>query len=235
MNKTQLLHNLDRWQASSHPDLAMSKPRELFERKFARRYCRLQDDLWRRMTRLHGTLYSLEELKDFPFDYLHAPGEMEFWRLVVENFLDFVVVTLYGLLIDTGPDVHTLPAFRDDIVRAEWRCQEKYKLLKLTLRQRRFDQVCKSITKRVDGLRNAWIAHRLIDKQSGSPKEALASVSFAELKRLFQAAHSLFGAISFGSTYATLGGDLMPTTRGGQPTPTCLQTVLMLFSATVLS
>ena len=66
----------------------------------------------------------------------------------------------------------------------------------------------------------------MVDKRSGNPKEALVGVSLEELRLLFDAAHSLFGGLSFGANYITLVGDLMPATIGGQPTPTCLDQVL---------
>lgn len=75
-------------------------------------------------------------------------------------------------------------------------------------------------------IRTNLIAHHLIDKESGSAKESLAGVSIIELRRLFDATHSLFGALSFGSAYVTLAGDLEPGTVGGQPTRTCLNEVL---------
>ena len=54
----------------------------------------------------------------------------------------------------------------------------------------------------------------------------MSGVSLDELWRMFRAAHSLFGSLSFGSAYVTLIGDLMPSTVGGQPTRTCLDEVL---------
>ena len=75
-------------------------------------------------------------------------------------------------------------------------------------------------------IRDGRIAHRLIEVQSGGPKEALARVSLEELRGMFDAAQDLFGALSFGSAYLTLAGDLTPGTVGGQPTRTCLDEVL---------
>lgn len=226
MNTSDYLKDLNKWQAYSHPALADCKPEELFKTSFCERYCRLHNNLWWRIIRVHGTLYTLGQLNSFPFDRLYAPYEMEFWRLVIRNFLDIACLMLHGLVNDTGEDVHGILWFKNDIIKARWLCSEKFGLFKNTLRERKFDKVVESIAKRVEKIRHSHIAHPLIDKQSGSPKEALAGVSLEELRQLFDAVHSLFGALSFGSAYCTLAGDLMPSTVGGQPTRTCLDKVL---------
>lgn len=225
-NKANLLRELEKWQASSHPDLADCQPEELFGAGFGGIYQQLHKDLWWRLSRLHGTICTLEQLREFPFGYLYAPDRMEFWRLVIENFVDAAIAMLHGLVNDTGKDVHSLVAFRDQIVQGPWLSQEKKDLFMETLRERKFDGFAKGIARRVDVIRDNWVAHRLVDKGSGSPKEALATVGLEELRHLFDAAHSLFAAFSFGSTYITLAGDLMPGTVGGQVTRSCLDDVL---------
>jgi hypothetical protein len=234
MNTEDYLENLNKWQAISHPDLAESKPEQLLEAGFVERYNRLHHDLWWRIIRVHGTLYTLKQLKEFPFDYVYPPGHMEFWRLVVENFIDTACLMLDGLVNDKGKDVHTLRTFRNEII-TNWKTQAKaepvddpvakLELLKSTLRERKFDEEVDSIAERVHKIRDN-IAHRLIERQNGSPKEALIGVSLEELWKLFYAAHSLFSALSFGGGYVTLAGDLMPGTVGGKPTRTCLDGVL---------
>ena len=226
VNRLDYLRDLSRWQASSDPDLATRKPEELFKPDFAERYHRFHKNLWWRITRVHGTLYTLDRLKQFPFEYLYGPDRMEFWRLVVENFLDTACLILHGLVTDTGEDVLSLRSFHNEIAKAPWLCREKRDLLIQTLRERKFDKAVESIEERVDKIRDTRIAHRLVDRQSGSTKEVLAGVSLEELWRLFDAAHRLFGALSFGAGYLTLAGDLTPGTVGGQPRRTCLDGVL---------
>jgi hypothetical protein len=226
MNTNDYLKNLKKWQASSHPDLAKSKPENLFEADFVEQYHHLHEDLWWRITRVQGTLCTLDKLKQFPFDEIYMPNGMEFWRLVEGNFIDVAIVMLHGLVSDKGEDVHTIHSFRSKIINGPWLCQENLGLLKQTLRDCEFDKVVKSIKGRVGEIRTNHIAHRLIDKQTGNPKEAVAGISLDELMRLFDAVHSLFGALSFGSAYCTLAGDLMPSTVGGKPTRTCLDEVL---------
>lgn len=226
MNANEYLKNLGQWQASSHPELAERKPEELFEAPFAERYKRLHENLWFRISRVHGTLCTIEQLEQFPFDYLYGPMDMEFWRLITDNFIDIVILMLDGLVNDKGNDVHTILWFHDDIMRGPWLCKEKRELLQQTLKERKFDDSIEIIAKRVKEIRDNFIAHQLIDRQSGSPKEAIAGVSLKELRQLFDAVHSLFGALSFGSAYCTLSGDMIPGTIGGKPTRTCLDKVL---------
>lgn len=220
------LTNLGKCQAQSHRELANIKPEELFEVGFVERYKSLHKDLWWRLIRVHGTLFTLEQLNQFPFDLLYAPSEMEFWRLVIENFVDIGILHLHGLAIDQKGDVHTLLSFKREIVKAPWLDSDKLELFMRILRERKFHKAVKSIADRVNVIRDSRIAHRLVDRQTGFPKEGLAGVKLEELWALFDGAHSLFGALSFGSAYVTLAGDMMPSTVGGEPRRTCLDGVL---------
>ncbi len=217
--------NLQKWQAASHPDLAERKPDELFQSEFSDRYTGLHNDLWQRILRLHGTIHTLETLADFPFHYLYGPNDMEFWRLVRGNFGAMVVVLLHGLVNDQGRDAHTILTFRNTIREGPWLDEKMRDLFIDTLRDRRFNSRAKSVGKRIKRIRDYHIAHRLIDSETGHLKEP-ASVSLQDLRQLFDATHSLFGALSFGSAYVTLAGDLIPGTIGGKPTRTCLDEVL---------
>jgi hypothetical protein len=226
MNRIDYLQNLGKWQASSRPALADANPAALFEPGFVEKYQRLHDDLWSRMIRVHGTLCTLDTLKEFPFNNLYAPEGMEFWRLVMENFVDIACLMLHGLVSDTGSNVHSIKCFRDEIMKAPWLSPEKLELLRKTLKQCKFDAHVQSIAHHVKDIRCNFIAHRLIDRRSGGPFQAIADLSLEEIWRLFDATHSLFGALSFGSAYVTLAGDLIPSTFRGQPTRTCLEEVL---------
>jgi len=220
------LRNPKQWQARSHPDLVNRKPEELFDKDFAAQYKRLHRDIWMRICNVHGTLCTLSQLEKFPFEHLYVPGHMEFWRLVVENFFNSAGLTLHGLVNDKGKDVHSILSFRDVTLQGPWLQPEHRHWLEETLKERDFDKHIKSILGRVRIIRNKHVAHRLFDRQNGSPKEVFARVSLNELWKLFDATHLLFGALSFGSAYVTLLGDLIPGTVGGQPTRTCLDDVL---------
>ena len=226
MNEPDYLERLDKLWACSHPKLANAKPKELFSPDYVGRYRRLHEDLWWRIVRVHGTLHTLDQLKAFPFEHLYAPNEMEFWRLVVRNFLDMACILLHGLLSDESANAQTIPRFKNEVIRAPWLDDTKRQLLQRTLGERKFDKVADSIADRVRAIRHRRIAHRLRDKEGDAAKEQLAAVSLDELHRLFNAAHGLFGALCFGSAYATLAGDLMPCTVGGKPARTCLDEIL---------
>jgi hypothetical protein len=225
-NTTDYLTDLDKWQAYNHHELANTKPEELFQEPFVERYKNLHSNLWWRVIRVHGTLFTIGQLIEFPFDCIYAPTEMEFWRLVIWNFVDASILLLHGLAIDTGRKVHSLQSFRNEIIKAAWLRSDKLERFKQTLRERKFSETVKSIAERVNQVRDSHIAHRLMDKQSGLAEEGLADVSIEELWDLFDAVHSLFGALSFGAAYITLVGDLTPSTVGGEPTRTCLDGVL---------
>ena len=222
-NPMDYLNELEKWQAVSHAALAQRKPETLFAPAFVEIYQRSHQHVWERMVRLHGTIRTLEELNEFPFDHLYAPNDMEFWRLVVRNFVDSAVLILHGLVNDTGEDVLSLRSFKNAVVRADWLEGRMRDALIDTLAERKFDNAIEAIAGRVDRLRD-HIAHSFIDKMTGF-RQPTENVPFGDLKRLFDAAHRLFGALSFGSAYVTLAGDLVPSTIGGKPRQTCLGSV----------
>jgi hypothetical protein len=108
---------------------------------------------------------------------------------------------------------------------APWIREEMREALRETLRERKFDEAVNDAARRVEAIRHNSLAHRLLDKPTGTPKEALAGVSLEDLRRLFDAAHLLFGALSFGAAYITLTGDLTPAIVQS-PKGTCLENVL---------
>jgi hypothetical protein len=226
MEKIDLLENLDRWQASSEGVLANRGPEELFDSSFVEQYSRLHRDLWHRLIHVHGTLSTLERLEKFPFTELYGPHDMEFWRLVKRNFSITAVVMLRALVSDPKPNAHTIRTFHNRIVKGPWLRTEDRELFMRTLQERRFEDVVKVIAGRVEEIRH-YIAHRFINKTTGSLDPPTAGVSLKQFRCLFDATHRIFGALSFRSTYITLVGDLTPTTVGGKPQPTCLDTVLM--------
>jgi hypothetical protein len=226
MVEIDYLSNPNEWQAFSHPDLARSKPDELFDQCFSEDYDRLQKAIWGRIIQVHGTLYTLRQLRGFPFEFLYGPYDMEFWRLVYGNFRDLACVALHGLVTDSGEDVHSIPSFKNKILKANWLCPERRDLLITTLRNLKFDDEVKGAALRVKRLRDTCIAHSLLDKNNVPMSELVKPVEMEELWLLYHAAKALFGAVSFGGAYVTLAGDLMPSTVRGVPKRTCLDKVL---------
>jgi hypothetical protein len=218
--------DVDKWQAGGDPELSGYAPEDLFPSEQARLYEKLHIDIWDRMCNLHGTLKTLEQLREFPFDWLYAPNGMEFWQLVVRNFLDIACVSLHALVSDQGRDVHTLMSFRSQIVKWPWLSEENRERFIVTLRNREFDKVMKLIAEKVESIRNNRIAHRIVDKTTGDLKNEFEGVSFDEFSRLFAATHLFFGALCFGSANVTLRGDLAPSMSGGKLNRSCLDEVL---------
>lgn len=220
------LVDLKKWQARSPSVLAEIQPAELFTLEFADVYKHLHDDLWWRIINLHGTLCTLEDLHDFPFEYLYPPGGMEFWDLVNENFLSMSIIILHGIVSDQVADAHTMNKFKNTIYNESWNDESLHNKFQETLKDCRFNKYIDSVANRVTEIRHNAIAHRLLDQQTGKPKEKLLGVNLREIKQLFYAVHGVFGAVSFGCSYMTLAGDLLPSTVGGKPTRTCLDEVL---------
>lgn len=226
-NKLTSTTDLRSWQASNCPILADRKPETLFtDAAFVKAYKKLHRDLWHRMIRLHGTLHTLDELLDFPFDDVYGPQDMEFWRLVYSNFFDMACVILNGMLNDHGSDSHTILKFKNRINNESWNDEQLKEAYQDYMREIKFEQEIRASQAKVKGVRDHMIAHRLLDQDSGEPIEQLIGVNLDELRSLFRAVHRLFGAVTFGSSYVTLAGDLKHKTVGGKPSKTCLQTVL---------
>ena len=139
MEKINLLDDLERWQACSQGVLAHCGPQELFDPTFVERYDQLHRDLWHRLIHVHGTLSTLEQLEKFPFAALYGPHDMEFWRLVTDNFFITAVVMLRALVSDPKPNAHTVRTFRERIVNGPWVRTEDRELFMQTLQERRFD------------------------------------------------------------------------------------------------
>lgn len=220
------MDRLDKGQASSHPELAKCKPEDLFHPPQVKLYKQLHADLWDRFIQVHGTILTLEKLADFPFNYLYGPNDMEFWRLVIVNFYEIACLKLDGLVSDTGSDAHSIIHFKNTIMKWDWRDPEKHVVFRQILQRRKFDQQTISIANRVHKIRNIRIAHRLLDSQSSLLQYLQEGINLGDLRQLFDAAHALFGAISFGSAYCTLPMDFMSETIGGQRKRSCLDQVL---------
>lgn len=220
------LNNPNKWQATSHPELCKRKPEELFKPEFVERYKFLHNDLWLRFIQLHGTIYTLEQLEHFPFDYLYSPSDMEFWHLAKLNFFEMAIVILHSLINDQGNDSHTIPKFKNEIAKRPWLDESMCKLFRQTIKALKFNLSVSEISGRIKDVRDYYIVHRLVDNQSGYLKVKLKGVKLQEIRELFDASHSLFGALSFGGAYETLAGDQSPGMVGGKPTRTCLDKIL---------
>lgn len=226
MNREDLLGDLTKWQAFNHSDFEKRKPEELFAQPFLHHYHRLHSDLWDRIIRVHGTIQTLETMESFPFEHIYGPYDMEFWKLVYDNFFEMVIVLLHGLTNDQGSDKHTLSTFKNKISQANWLdhgLQDRYKKI---LRDYKTDSDVQRIGKYISTLRHTYIAHRLIEKSDGSLKETDDHVSLNDLRCVFDAIHKIFAAISFGGAYITLAGDQIPSMINGKPKQTCLDSVL---------
>ncbi len=217
--------DLDAWQAHSHSELANKPAEELFSADFAVKYCRLHADIWYHMIRLHGTICALETIRDFPFEYIYGPDEMEFWHLVTENFWDTATLLLHNLAVDQGRDVHSLPSFKTLCFEAQWTDSTLRETFQQTLRQIDFDKHIKAIGPKITAIRHEQIAHRLKCKETGLPI-AVAHVSLSELKYLYRVTHALFGTLTFGFACPTLTGDMMPLLADGAQLRSSLDCVL---------
>lgn len=221
-NTAEYLTDVTKWQARNHGELANCNPKELFQGPFVKRYRILHLYLLWRIRRLHGILLTLNQLRQFPFEFIYGEDTMEFWRLVLGNSADVAILLLHGLARDKGNDVHSLESFKNEIIKEKWLRPEMLKLFKQTLRERKFDKTTKLVADRVEAIRHNLVAHQLKDNHNGFPTD----LSLEELWTLFDSVHSLFGALSFGATYVTLAGDMIPRTLDGEPTRTCLDGVL---------
>lgn len=200
------------WQASSSPTLATRKPEELLREQWVWPYRNKHFVLWQRITQLHGTLRTLEQMDSFPFDYLLGPDGGEFWSLARHNFVVGLVVGLHAILSDCGGDTLTLRSFKAFVMKADWQDESMKAELQHSLRDCRFDAQALEIESQVSDLRHRRMAHWIEVQGTDATQQMQRLLDVQSLRLLFARAHKLFGVLSFGSAFVTLKGDLLPGT-----------------------
>ena len=195
-------------------DITNKKPKDVIKPEYVEAYAALHKDICDRLTHLNTNITILETIQNFPFHHFYAPHENIFWTMVYWNFLHMSEVLLYTLVSDDGKDAHTLLKFKSTVLKHLLTESLKTAYHK-KLSETKLSKQLKPIRKKIAEIRNAVIAHRLLDEQGCLRADKISGVSLSELRAVFEDVEKLFEACCFGSQYISnlyTGG-----TVGGKP------------------
>src|SRR6266508_1363586 len=172
------------------------KIQDALEIGFVPEYERVMQFLHGEISRLNNDVFIVEQILSFPIFLFPGTERPLFFRRIIDNFLDAILLRITKLTMDKSSDLYTLPGIRTDIstkVKKEYRT-----LFEESLKKTEFDW---SLYPQVKRLRNKRIAHFTKVFAFGIPEDERPS--FAELNDLCTAINSQLQSISFG-TYRAL-------------------------------
>jgi len=152
------------------------------------------------LVHLNVNIFILDHVLSFPYYLFTDPDESLFFRMVFENFFYASLLIITRLAADQGPDLFTLPRFRNrirDAVKPEYRRQ-----LDQSLRSARFSATTRSVLHRATKLRNERVAHVLEEVALGQGEGT--RIVYGELKSLRDQLNQLLDALSFNTYYMML-------------------------------
>jgi len=207
----------NKWQASSHPELAKHKPGELLGPELAESYLTQHADLLARITHLHCNILLLEELQ--AFDFFDLLGELlgaQIWPLVWQNTSDMCLILIHALVNEKtkhkpdGSGAVSIEGLKKELFKGEWLDKAMKQLFTTEWTKRAFNKECKSVKERVRENRNKRIAHRVLPTISAEQQTSVEPIELGELRTLFDRIHAMFGLMSFGSAYVTVSPAFTP-------------------------
>jgi len=187
------------------------KLEEVLKPEYVETYKSLHNDIWGRLLHIHTNIIILDRLSKFDFDTF-CPVEQTFWYLVHWNFMCTSIILINGLINDQGSGKHTLPRFRNKVLK--WLKESEKKNYQQNLKRNKLDKNLVSIRRTIKDLRRNRVAHRLLDDHGLKVKNA-KGVSLAEIKNVYEDIEKLFCSCSFGGQYITTF--YSNSTVGGQP------------------
>jgi hypothetical protein len=199
-------------------DLHRISPEDAIEPAHIAFYNKGMEFIYLELVRLNVNLFILDHILVFPFDLFTSPGRSIFFRMVFDNFFYSSLLMVTRLATDEGPDVFTLPRFKNrlrNMVRGEYRDAFDAKF-----RELRFDSETRKLLDKASTLRTQRVAHLLEDIVFKVSEEE--RVTFGELKSIYQTLERFFDALSFNHGYMMLPFEYSPDVRhplGVDPRP----------------
>ena len=174
------------------------KPEEVLDKAHLQEYEELHFDIWARLNQIEASIFVLERLEDFPFEYLAFDIENTFWNCVRWNFSGMAILLIHGLINDTEGNAIKITEFKNRILR-EWITPTEKESYRKTLKAVKFSERVKEIGTRITDIRHKFLAHRLLDPATRLPYSGLQGVTCSELREICEAIKELFNACSFGA------------------------------------
>ncbi len=148
---------------------------------------------------LNANIYVMEKILNFPFQVFHRMEKTVFFRLVMTNFYFASVLTITRLVTDQSSDFHTLPQFKNWVLK---QVKPKYqKEFQTHLRATRFDTQTQQMFKKAKRLRDAQIAH---SKRDTSLLFEHDQLNLEELRVLRDILNFLLHSLSFNKRHVML-------------------------------
>ncbi len=210
----------------SLPNILEMHPDQLIKSASWDEYENLQKDIWWRLIQVHETIISLELIAKFPFELFLDTNGLTFWHRTYWNFVYASITLLFGLITDSSSNVHTLPKFKNRIIKDFLRPEYKDQLRDVLKEWDR--NKFQEIEVRVTGMRHNIVAHRTLDTSSGLPNNAMRGVTVSELREVYDHAERLFRILGFGHELSTTTIDYADSTVGGEKTNSSLERLLDL-------
>ena len=192
--------------------------KDVIKKEHLGKYTALHQDIWDRIVQLRTSVFILRHIDRFPFDLFTMPNEIVFWSMVMLNFHDIAIININTIMNDEGSDVHTLPKFRNKIMK-EW-IKDKYKnnfsaCLRPYESEKRKPNI-DELLERAKGLRHNFIAHRLLEPKTKLSISDLSEFTIDELDELAKFIELLFEICSFHGGHSTLPLGYVESTIGGE-------------------
>lgn len=189
-------------------------PQDVLKPEFLEQYKELHQDIWHRLIRINTNLSILEIIQKFPFHHIYYPPENIFWESVYRNLLYTSVALIHTLVGDHEKQAHTLPRFKNHILK-DWLKDSEKPAYQTLLKTVKFAREIKIIRQKVAAMRNKVIAHRFLDDSHPAQVQSAERVTVSELRSFYDATEKMFHACSFGSEYVTTF--YLEGTCGGRP------------------
>lgn len=189
-------------------------------------YQKLSDTMWDQLVYLRTSMYLLRKLVEFPLQQFAAADDRWFFTIVRRALYEAVVLGITKLTTDSGDGALTIKRCRNLVMKMLR--PELVDSFRKQLKEARFDQARNELRERARDLRDARVAHLLLeDVQNGS----VLSLGLADLDALVSEAEKLYRPLLFGASATFLPFPYDPAVRAPDPvTETDVERILLLFA-----
>jgi hypothetical protein len=189
-------------------------------------YQKLSGAMWDQLVYLRTSMYLLRELVEFPLREFATRDNQWFFTIVRRALYEAIVLGITKLTTDIGDNALTINRCRNLVM--EMLRPELVQTFRKQLKEARFNKTRNELRKRARDLRDARVAHLLLeDVRNGT----VLSLSFADLEALVSEAEKLYRPLLFGASATFLPFPYDPAVRvPNVATETDIERILRLFA-----
>ena len=168
--------------------------------------------MWDQLVYLRTSMYLLREVAEFPLQQFASADDQWFFTIVRRALYEAVVLGVTKLTADSGGDVLTIDRYRNLVMKMLR--PELVQSFREQLKKARFDKARTDLRDRAQDLRDARLAHLLLeDVRNGTD----LSLGFADLEALVSEAEKLYQPLLFGASAKFLPFPYDPAVRAANP------------------